>query len=225
MTAPLLPALETLTAERPDASVIWLHGLGADGYDFEGIVPQVGLPASAAIRFVFPHAPEQPVAINAGMRMPAWYDIHGPIGGDHPEDEAGMRVSQGRLEALIAREIDRGIDPVRIVLAGFSQGGAVALFTGLRHSARLAGIMALSTYLPLIPLLAAEASPSNRDLPVFMAHGRDDAIVPLAAAQSTHDVLAGQGCAVDWHTYPMAHSLCGPELVDIRAWLVRTLDL
>jgi phospholipase/carboxylesterase len=213
------------TGPNPTTSVIWLHGLGADGYDFEGIVPQLGLPASAAIRFVFPHAPEQPVTINAGMHMPAWYDIHGPIGGGHPEDEAGMRVSQGYLEALVAREIDRGIDPERIVLAGFSQGGAVALFTALRHPQRLAGVMALSTYLPLTGLLAAEASPANRGLPVFMAHGRDDAIVPLAAAQSSRDVLTGHGCAVDWHTYPMAHSLCGPELVDIRAWLVRVLGL
>lgn len=225
MAEPVLPALETLTAEQPAASVIWLHGLGADGYDFEGIVPQLGLPPSAAIRFVFPHAPQQPVSINAGMRMPAWYDIHGPIGGDHPEDETGLRASRRRLDALIAREVERGIPPARIVLTGFSQGGAVALFTGLRHPQRLAGIMALSSYLPLIELLAGEASPANGDVPVFMGHGREDTIVPLSAAQYTRDYLQGHDYPVDWHTYPMAHSLCGPELADIRAWLVRVLDL
>ncbi|HEY3189373.1 MAG TPA: alpha/beta hydrolase-fold protein, partial [Solirubrobacteraceae bacterium] len=170
MADDLLEALETQTSPSPTAAVVWMHGLGADGYDFVDIVPVLRLPESLAVRFVFPHAPMQPVAINNGMVMRAWYDIR-PDAGARREDEQGIRRSQGHIEALIARERARGVPPVRIVLAGFSQGGAMALQTGLRHPGRLAGVMALSCYLPLAEQLAAEASAANRDVPIFMAHG------------------------------------------------------
>ena len=179
MTA-LPESIERETGARPDAAVIWLHGLGADGHDFEPLVPMLGLPARLALRFVFPHAPQRPVTINMGLRMRAWYDVVSLGGGE--EDAAGIRASQGLLETLIAREKTRGIEVRRIVLAGFSQGGAIALQTGLRHAERLAGILALSTWLPLAATLEAERHAINRDLPIFMAHGTHDEMIALERA-------------------------------------------
>jgi phospholipase/carboxylesterase len=199
-----------------------MHGLGADGYDFVDIVPVLRLPESLAVRFVFPHAPMQPVTINNGMVMRAWYDIR-PDAGARREDEQGIRRSQGHVEALIARERARGVPPARIVLAGFSQGGAMALQTGLRHPERLAGVMALSCYLPLAEQLAGEASAANRDVPIFMAHGTGDPLIPLARARRGNAILSGLGYRVEWHEYPMPHSVCDAEIRDIGAWLARVL--
>jgi len=210
-------ALEIETAPAPDAAVLWLHGLGADGHDFEPVVPQLRLPPQLRVRFVFPHAPVRPVTLNMGMRMRAWYDIL-QLGGGR-EDEAGIRESQALLEALIARERRRGVAPQRIVLAGFSQGGAVALHTGLRHAERLAGILALSTYLPLAGSLAPEHSAANLDVPLFMAHGRFDDIIPIERARQSRVALAGLGCKVEWREYAMPHAVCGEEIADIAAWL------
>lgn len=220
MTQPL-EAVEIETAASPDASVIWLHGLGADGHDFEPVVPELRLPPTLRLRFVFPHAPVRPVTLNMGMRMRAWYDILQLGGG--PEDEAGVRASQGMVEALIERERSRGVAARRIVLAGFSQGGAIALHTGLRHGQRLAGILALSTYLPLAGSLQAERSEANRDVPIFMAHGEFDDIIPITRAQQSRQALAAQGYALQWHSYPMPHSVCGEEIADIAAWLAGNL--
>ena len=210
-------ALEIESAPSPDAAVLWLHGLGADGHDFEPLVPQLRLPPGLRVRFVFPHAPVRPVTLNMGMRMRAWYDIL-QLGGGR-EDEAGIRESQALLEALIARERRRGVAAQRIVLAGFSQGGAVALHTGLRHAERLAGILALSTYLPLAASVAAERSAANAGVPLFMAHGRFDDIIPLERARQSRALLEGLGCKVEWHEYAMPHALCGEEIADIAAWL------
>ena len=214
-----MDALELESGRNPQAAVIWLHGLGADGHDFEPIVPELRL--AGAVRFVFPHAPVRPVTLNAGMRMRAWYDIFQLGGG--PEDEAGVRASQRLLEDLIARETARGIPPARIVLAGFSQGGAIVLHTGLRHRERLAGILALSTYLPLAKSLPEEAAAANRDLPVFMAHGLYDDIIPIDRAQASRKRLEAAGYAVEWHEYPMPHSVCPPEIGDIAAFLTRVI--
>ncbi|MBI4246774.1 MAG: carboxylesterase, partial [Candidatus Rokubacteria bacterium] len=178
----LLDAVEIETAPNPTAAVVWMHGLGADGHDFEPIVPALGLPAKPAVRFVFPHAPRQRVTINAGMVMRAWYAVRDD-GGERREDEAGVRAAQKLIEALVEREKARGVPAGRLVLAGFSQGGAMALHTGLRHAERLAGILALSCFLPLADALAAEAGPANRDVPIFMAHGTHDAVIPLARAR------------------------------------------
>jgi phospholipase/carboxylesterase len=210
-------ALEIETAPSPDAAVLWLHGLGADGHDFEPVVPQLRLPPQLRVRFVFPHAPVRPVTLNMGMRMRAWYDIL-QLGGGR-EDEAGIRESQALLEALIARERRRGVAAQRIVLAGFSQGGAVALHTGLRHAERLAGILALSTYLPLAGSLAPEHSAANLGVPLFMAHGRFDDIIPIERARQSRVVLEGLGCKLEWREYAMPHAVCGEEIADIAAWL------
>jgi phospholipase/carboxylesterase len=218
----ILDAIELETAKNPTASVIWMHGLGADGNDFAPIVPALGLPG-AAIRFVFPHAPIQPVTINGGMRMRAWYDV--TDGGLRREDESGVRASQTLVEALIAREKQRGTAASRLVLAGFSQGGAIALQTGLRHPERIAGIMALSTYLPIAEKLSAEASAANRDVPIYMAHGSFDPIVPLARAEQSRALLQSLGYAVQWREYPMPHSVCAEEVAEIGAWLSTVLGL
>jgi len=219
----LLDALEVeigpASAGAPDASIIWLHGLGADGHDFEPIVPALSLPSGLRARFVFPHAPVQSVTINYGHVMPAWYDVYG----DGRQDADGIRVSQGRIEALIARERARGVSTRRIVLAGFSQGGAIALQTGLRHPERLAGILALSTYLPLAETLGAEANPANRDVPIFMAHGTEDPVIPLQRAAISRDQLRKLGHQVEWHEYPMPHAVCPEEIADVGAWLGRVL--
>jgi phospholipase/carboxylesterase len=217
--AELLEALEVEVGSAAggsvDASIIWLHGLGADGHDFEPIVPELPLPAGLRARFIFPHAPVQAVTINYGHVMPAWYDVHG----DGRQDADGIRASQARLEALIARERERGVATRRIVLAGFSQGGAIALQTGLRHSERLAGILALSTYLPLAETLGAEAAAANRGVPIFMAHGTEDPVIPLQRAAISRDQLRKLGYQVEWHEYPMPHAVCPEEIADVGAWL------
>jgi phospholipase/carboxylesterase len=219
-----LPAtVEVETGPAPRASVIWLHGLGADGHDFEPIVPELQLPPTVPVRFVFPHAPVQPVTINGGARMRAWYDVYN-LDGVRREDETGVRASQARVEALVAREKARGVVPRRIVLAGFSQGGAIALQTGLRHAERLAGIMALSTFLPLAATVAKEASAANRDVPVFIAHGMYDDLIPLARGAASRDTLAAAGYRVEWHEYPMQHAVCGEEIADVARWLRTVLD-
>jgi len=218
----LLDALEVQTAPSPTAAVLWMHGLGADGFDFVDIVPALRVPESLAVRFVFPHAPMQPVTINGGMVMRAWYDIR-PDSGVRREDEQGIRQSQKQVEALLAREKARGVAADRLVLAGFSQGGAMALHTGLRHPERLAGIMALSCYLPLADHVAAETSPANRDVPIFMAHGTGDPLIPLARARRGQEILAGLGYDVEWHEYPMPHAVCDAEIRDIGGWLARIL--
>ena len=200
------------------ACVIWLHGLGADGHDFEPIVPELNLPAGHGIRFVFPHAPYMPVTINQGYVMRAWYDI---LSMDIAEtqDEAGIRRSSEQLRALIEQQIQAGIDPKRIVLAGFSQGGAIALHTALRFEQPLAGLMALSTYLPLENQLAAERNDANKAIPIFMAHGTRDPIVPHALGVQTRRVLKDLDYAVEWHEYAMEHSVCLEEIGDIGRWL------
>jgi len=218
--AEILDAIEIETARSPAASVIWLHGLGADGNDFASIIPALQLPKTP-IRFVFPHAPVQPVTINGGMRMRAWYDISD--GAIRREDEGGVRASQKLIEALIAREKERGVEAKRLVLAGFSQGGAIALQTGLRHPQRIAGVMALSTYLPIADKFAAEANAANRDAPIFMAHGSYDPVIPLARAEQSRSFLQSLGYAVEWREYPMQHSVCPEEVADVSAWLRKVL--
>ncbi|MDA1118198.1 MAG: alpha/beta hydrolase [Proteobacteria bacterium] len=218
---PLPEAIEIETARTPDAAVIWLHGLGADGHDFEAVVPELRLPANTRLRFIFPHAPVRPVTINMGMSMRAWYDIL-QMGGRR-EDAAGIRTSQALVEALIARERTRGVAAARIVLAGFSQGGAVALHTGLRHAERLAGVLALSTYLPLAATLAAERSDANRGAPVFMAHGGHDPVIDIARARESRAALESLGYAVQWQEYAMPHSVCAEEIADIAGWLLKHL--
>lgn len=222
MPTPILPAHEITLGDQPSASIIWMHGLGADGYDFAPIVKELQLPDSLSMRFVFPHAPRQPITINNGFLMPAWYDVMSFERGEE-EDETGIRESQAAIEALIRRENERGVPTQRIVLAGFSQGGAIALQTALRHPEPLAGLMALSTYLPLQGSLAAEASAANRQLPVFMAHGSQDTVIrPDYAALSRH-ALEEAGYAVEWHLYPMAHSVCMEEVAHISDYLTRVL--
>ena len=216
-----IETLEIETARKPAAAVIWLHGLGADGHDFEPIVPELGLPASKPVRFVFPNAPQRPVTINGGMRMPAWYDILQMGGGR--EDEAGIRESQRQIEGLISREVARGVPHDKIVLAGFSQGGAIALHTALRQDNRLAGVMALSTYLPLWISLEKERAAANSGLPIFMAHGQYDNMIGMDRAMHSRDALKALGYAVDWREYPMPHSVCPEEIADIAAFLLRIL--
>lgn len=200
------------------ASVIWLHGLGADGHDFVPIVPELRLAPSAPLRFVFPHAPVRPVTINNGMPMRAWYDIT-ELSSAGRQDEAGTRESAARVDALVRREIDRGVTSRRIVIAGFSQGGAIALHAALRYPERLGGVMGLSTYLPLHDSLAREASAANRDLPILMCHGRDDPMLPLQLGAMSRDLLVALGYAVEWKVYPMQHEVCRAEIADIAAWL------
>lgn len=218
-----LDTIEVETGSAPHAAVIWMHGLGADGHDFEPVVPELDLPSSPAVRFVFPHAPRQPVTINGGYVMRAWYDVFDDRG-VRREDEAGVRASQGRIEVLIARERERGILASRIVLAGFSQGGAMALHTGVRHREQLGGIIALSCFLPLAATVAAEASPLNRAVPIFMAHGTHDPLIPVARGQEACSLLRTTGYRVAWHEYPMPHSVCAEEIGDIAAWLRTVLQ-
>jgi phospholipase/carboxylesterase len=220
--ADLLETIEIETAPNPDASVIWMHGLGADGHDFEPIVPELRLPATTRIRFVFPHAPLRPVTINQGHVMRAWYDIRA-LAGVRREDEPGVRQSARQVEALLARERQRGIAPGRIVVAGFSQGGAMALHVGLRHPDRLAGILALSCYLPLANTLDTELSPANRDVPIFWAHGLHDPMIPQAMAEQGRAQLGELGYQIDWHQYPIPHSVSPEEIADVARWLARVL--
>jgi len=214
----VLETAEISTGEEPAGSVVWLHGLGADGHDFEPVVPELRLPADLPLRFVFPHAPIRPVTINAGMRMRAWYDIVA-IDRSARQDEEGIRASAAATVELIEREQRRGMPAERIVLAGFSQGGAIAIHTALRHAERLAGLIALSTWMPLGETLAVEASAANRDLPVFMAHGRQDPMVPVGLGEQTREALSAAGYPVEWHTYEMPHAVCPAEIADISAWL------
>jgi phospholipase/carboxylesterase len=222
MAAEVLPSIELETAPNPTASVIWLHGLGADGNDFVPIVPELRLPESLRVRFVFPDAPVRAVTINNGMRMRAWYDISA-ADLTNRADLAGVRESQGQLEVLIERENARGMPSERIVLAGFSQGGAITLYTGLRYAERLAGIMALSTYLIEPDKLALEASGANRKVPIFMAHGTADPVVRFQWGEASKRMLEAAGYAVEWHSYRMEHSVCLEEVQAIGAWLTKIL--
>ncbi|MBS0444141.1 MAG: carboxylesterase [Proteobacteria bacterium] len=221
-TSPELETLEGATGEHPVASVIVLHGLGADGSDFVPVAEALDLSAVGAVRFVFPHAPVRPVTINGGYRMRAWYDI---LGADlqRREDEAGLRESARAIAALIDRERERGIAAKRIVLAGFSQGCAMTLLTGLRYPERLAGLAGMSGYLPLADSTAAERSEANRDVPIFLAHGSEDEIVAPARGRASRDALVALGHAVEWHEYPMEHSVCPDEIGALNQWLLRVL--
>ena len=218
----LLPYVEIESAPQPTAAVIWLHGPGADGHDFASLVPELDLSGCPPIRFIFPHAPSMPVTVNGGYVMPAWYDILGP-NLISQQDAAGIQASERAIVALIAHEVARGIPAEHIVLAGFSQGCAMALHTGLRLPHRLAGIMALSGYLPLVDRLAAERHPANAQTPVFMAHGTQDPVVVLARGEASRDALATLGQPVQWHSYPMPHSLHPREIADISAFLAQVL--
>ncbi len=223
MSAPApLQTIEIESAPNPTAAVIWLHGLGADGNDFVPIVRELDLSGSQAIRFIFPTAPTMPVTINGGYVMRAWYDIFTP---DlvRREDEPGLRASQALVEALIAKEKARGIPAERIVLAGFSQGCAMTLQTGLRHPEKLAGLMCLSGYLPLAAMIEAERHAANHATPVFMAHGRQDPVVVIARAEQSRDALKALGHDIEWHEYQMQHSVCQEEIDDIGQWLARVL--
>jgi phospholipase/carboxylesterase len=218
----LLEHIEIQTAPDPQASIIWMHGLGADGNDFVPLVQELEYSGLPAIRFVFPHAKTMPVTINGGYVMRAWYDITGAEL-TRREDENGLRASQRDIEALIAREKERGIPAARIVVAGFSQGCAMTLQTGLRHDEKLAGLLCLSGYLPLADKTAAERTEANLATPIFMAHGRQDPVVPFMRAQQSRDVLKALGYQVQWHEYDMQHSLCIDEVRDINAWLRKVL--
>jgi phospholipase/carboxylesterase len=224
LTAELLPAVEIEPERAADAAVNHMHGLGADGHDFETLVFELKLPPGSAIRWVFPHAPIRPVTLNGGMPMRAWFDIIG-LDRRSEEDEAGIRASGEGIRALVRRERERGVPADRIVLAGFSQGGAMALHTALRETERLAGVLALSTYLPLAAALEAEAHPANAAMPIFQAHGTADPIVPIAIGEGSRDRLRSQGHDVEWHTYPMPHSVCAEEVADIREWLLGVLPV
>ncbi len=215
-----LATIEVETAANPGATIFILHGLGADGNDFVPVADELDLAAVGAVRFVFPHSPTRPVTINGGYVMPAWYDILGP---GAPEDEAGLRASQALVEALIAKEVARGVPASRIVLAGFSQGCAMTLMTGLRMRERLAGLACLSGYLPLAAQAEAQRNASHLDLPIFMAHGRSDGMIPIARATQSRDALMRLGYSVEWHDYPMQHSVCAAEIADLNRWLLRVL--
>lgn len=212
-------SLSTIDSSKINASVIWLHGLGADGYDFEPIVEQLKLPN---VRFILPHAPDIAVTINNGYVMPAWYDLYGLTTGSK-EDESGIRLSQEYINSLINIEINRGVPAERIVLAGFSQGGAIALHTALRYPQRLGGVLALSTYLPLKSKLADEAHSANMDVPIFVAHGIFDEVISMDTCQSSLDLLQSRQFSVTWRTYNMAHSVCAEEIADIRDFLQQVL--
>jgi len=224
MTKPL-ETIEIETAKNPTASVIWMHGLGADGSDFVPVVDELDLTGARAIRFVFPHAPMRPVTINGGAVMRAWYDVSfGDLEGKSRQaDERGVRESQAQIAALIEHEGSRGIAAANTVLAGFSQGGAIALQTGLRYPQKLAGVMALSTYLPLADSLPQEAAAANKNTPICMAHGLFDPLIPLVMGAGSMTVLTGLGYSVEWHQYPMPHSVCAQEIQDIGAWLRKVL--
>jgi phospholipase/carboxylesterase len=220
----LLPAIEIATGDSPEFAVIWLHGLGADGHDFAPIVPELGLPETPAVRFIFPHAPEMPVTCNGGYVMPAWYDIVSLEPHSRQVDAAGLLRSRDAVRALIARENARGIPSRNIVLAGFSQGGAVAYITALTHPEPLAGLIALSTYLPLPQVIVDEATAANAQLSILAAHGRFDDVVSPALGTQARDFLSGRGYRIDWREYPMPHAVCDEEIADIGAWLRARLE-
>jgi phospholipase/carboxylesterase len=214
--------IEVQTGPNPTGAIIWMHGLGADGHDFEPIVPELVRPGERALRFVFPNAPVRPVTLNGGYSMRAWYDILGLERGI-AQDEVGIRGSHATVGSLIRRENERGIPTNRIVLAGFSQGGAMALFSGTRYAEKLAGIMGLSCYMLLETSFAAERSPANQATPVFLGHGTQDPVVSITLGETTRRLLEGTGYAVEWHQYMMQHSVCPQEVGDIAAWLRRVL--
>jgi phospholipase/carboxylesterase len=214
----IIEHIELNTGADPKGTVIWLHGLGADCWDFVPVVKELGLPPDLPLRFIFPQAPSRPITINNGQVMPGWYDISMAELQRKP-DEAGVRLSQAAIEQLIAREIGRGIAADKIVLAGFSQGGAIALQTGLRYRDALGGIMALSTYLTLDDSLATEATIANANIPILMAHGTQDPVIPLTLAQSSRAKMAARGYKIEWREYPMPHSVCMEEIEDIGAWI------
>ena len=219
--------LDCITLDPPSpatACVIWMHGLGADGNDFVPVVPELGLPKAHSVRFVFPNAPSMPVTINGGHVMPAWYDITS-VEIDKRADEAGVRRSQSAISELIADQRAQGISAERIVLAGFSQGGVIALQTGLRHAEKLGGVMALSTYLACVESVGTEASPANRAIPIFMAHGSMDPVISIALAKLSKARLETHGYVIDWHEYGMPHSVCAEEIEAIGAFLIRILKL
>lgn len=218
-----LEFVEVNPSTKPTASIIWLHGLGADGHDFVNIVPELNLPKDLALRFVFPHAPVRPVTINAGYEMRAWYDIKG-LDTASRQDEMGIRESTQAIHELIENEKQLGIPAERIILGGFSQGGAIALYCGLRYPQRLAGIMALSTYLPLSATLPQEINEANRDTSIFMVHGNDDPVLPLQWALGSRDILLELGYPVEFKTYPMPHSVCAEEIKDIANWIKKVLE-
>jgi phospholipase/carboxylesterase len=203
--------------------VIWLHGLGADGHDFANLVPELRLPVDHNIRFVFPHAPVRPITLNQGWPMRGWYDIFG-LNRETQQDESGIRSMAERIRQLIAEQVSVGLDSQKILLAGFSQGGALALYTALTHAEPLAGVLALSTYLPIAPVLQQEAKVQSHSLPVLMVHGVADSIIPLQFAEHSRDVLQTLGYPVTWQTYPMAHSVCAEEVSLIRQWLQSRLS-
>lgn len=215
---PMLETIERETAPKPTHSIIWLHGLGADGNDFVSIVPQLLRKGWPALRFVFPHAPLRAITINAGMRMRGWYDISG-FDLAQKQDEVGIRQSIAQLEWLIGREAQRGVAAKRVIVAGFSQGGAIALAGGIRYGKSLAGIVALSTYLPLAEIMAAERHAANAATPIFMAHGAYDPVVPQRLGERSRERLLGFGHPLAWHSYPMAHQLCPQEISDLADWL------
>jgi phospholipase/carboxylesterase len=217
-----LETIEVQTGSDPAGTVIWMHGLGADGRDFESIVPELVHRGERPLRFVFPNAPVRPVTINGGYAMRAWYDIVG-IDRHTVQDEAGIRASDATIRSLIRRELERGIPTQRVALAGFSQGGAMSLFTGTRYPGQLAGIMGLSCYMLLASTFDAERTPANQFTPIFMAHGADDPIVPATLGDETHRLLAAANYAVEWHSYRMTHSVCPEEIAHIAAWLRRVL--
>ena len=220
----LIDHIELTTGAEPKGTVIWMHGLGADCWDFVSIVKELGLPPDLPLRFIFPQAPTRPISINNGQRMPGWYDITMADLQDGPArkaDEAGVRESQAFINALIAREATRGIASDKIVVAGFSQGGAIALQTGLRHPQPLAGVMALSTYLPLEHSLAAERTLANANIAILLAHGTQDPLVPVTLARASRSKIEAQGYKVEWREYPMQHSVCMEEVKDIGEWLAK----
>jgi phospholipase/carboxylesterase len=219
---PPLTQIELTTGADPTGTVIWMHGLGADGWDFVPIVREIPLPEEMVLRFIFPHAPVRPVTLNGGMEMRAWYDIAMSDVARLP-DEGGIRESQRLIDGLIDREKQRGIDPSRVVLAGFSQGGAIALQAGLRYREQLAGILALSTYLTLEDSLTAEGSAANRATPILMAHGTQDDMIPVRLAEASRNALQAKGYQVEWHTYPMPHSVCAEEVDAIASFLMQVL--
>jgi phospholipase/carboxylesterase len=223
LNSALLDCIEVNPSGKPAATIIWLHGLGADGHDFEAIVPELRLPDSLPVRFVFPHAPERAVTVNAGMIMRAWFDLIDLNLDANSADKEQFSESVEMLEALIENELRSGLASDRIVLAGFSQGGAIALHTGLHFPKRLAGILAMSMHLPTIRDRSAALSPANQEVPIMMAHGQMDPLIPLARAIETRQELIRLGYAVSWHEYPIQHSVCAEEVADIRAWLLGVL--
>ncbi len=224
MTQTLLPHIK-LGSEQADYSVIWMHGLGADGYDFEPLIPELGLLDNYKIRFILPHAPTQAVTVNGGMEMPAWYDILDSARIDAQQDSKGIHQAASYINAFIENEIAQGVAVNNIFLAGFSQGGVVALQTGLRYPEKLAGILALSTYLPLPDTLASELSAANKDIPIMMTHGLNDQVIPIAIGRHSRDLIEKQGLKIEWHEYSMEHAVIPEEIADISRWFRKNLKV